>query len=47
MTVEIPKEERDIIGSELVSIADRLRKKYKLNIPATRQLLRELLDVSV
>jgi hypothetical protein len=45
--MSIPEEEREIIRSDLISIADRLRIKYKLNIPAIRRLLHELLDVSV
>jgi len=44
---DLPQAERDTIREELVSIADRLTKKYKLNIPIVRKLLHELLDVSV
>lgn len=47
MTAKIPKAERELVGDELVYIADRLVKKCKLTVPEARHAICEILGVSV
>lgn len=44
---KIPTDDRDRVRSELVTIADRLVKKWDLTIPEARRAIKEILDVSV
>lgn len=43
----IPASEREQIGEEFVTIAERLVRKYGFTIPECRQYLHECLGVSV
>jgi hypothetical protein len=43
----IPVSEREHIKTELVEIAEGLRRKHGLTIPESRRTLHELVDVSV
>jgi hypothetical protein len=47
MTIRISTEERETVRDELAAIAERLVARYRLTIPEARQLLREMLSVSV
>jgi hypothetical protein len=47
MSPKVPFEERETIRDELVAIAERIRRKYKLTIIEARHELREILGVSV
>jgi hypothetical protein len=44
---KIPPEEKELIENELVTIADRLRKKYGLTIPESRLEIHERLHVAI
>ena len=44
---EIPREVREFIRCELVSLAEILRKREGYSIPQIRRIIRELLTVSV
>lgn len=47
MRGRIPSDEREVIRSELVAIAERICRRHKLSIPQSRRVLHEILDVSV
>jgi hypothetical protein len=48
LTSRIPARERDAIGDEIIAIAERTRKKYKLTIPETKQEICSIVrDVSL
>ena len=44
---EIPREVREFIRCELVSLAEILRKREGYSIPQIRRIIKELLTVSV
>lgn len=43
----ITEQDRDVVRSGLVEIAEFIRKRYNLKIPVIRSFLHEMLDVSV
>jgi len=45
--VDISREDRELVRSDLTSLAEFLKKKYAMTIPKIRNFLREMLDVSV
>jgi len=44
---EVAAEIREFARSDLVSLAEHIRKKSKMSIPESRDFLHEMLDVSV